>query len=499
ENVLRRVARLPLFSSAAQIVTATYADLKGRYPLVGLVGGVAAISIRRMSLATARSSTPLLQRLEPQISMANSYACVGLDELEKRFPVLQQSAEEVVGRLKDTLFLTMDDLQLRMNEGMGRVVGRTEQVMEQTRAAIQANVMSIQNSSLGGTVVSVLDELLTRSEEAAVYYLPLPDALREFFAPPEREWELSLQRYEEEEDDDDEEPGLWSRARYLGLHVGLLLQHWAGMLRDSLRQRALVLGDLSDTVGLTWLLEAALALSQRLLGFYLAQVYRMEELRSLVVSQLVLLARMFLDLRPVRAALTFPGQVQSTLMVVMRDLWELSQILIQLLINTTPLYNMVRILSGPSEPLISAKKAVEHLSMVCKVTGCHLCSASVKSCVRHGGGGVPSDRDGPVDQVHRGVASRLSDGRNPGKRAGKPTGMTGMRCPQVPSRGHSHCLTHARCDRLWDEGSHRAGLGQRQQDLDNRKGSDGKPERALLGIRQQLKADGMNPTEDSPR
>ncbi|XP_018620361.1 perilipin 6 [Scleropages formosus] len=355
ENVLRRVARLPLFSSAAQIVTATYADLKGRYPLVGLVGGVAAISIRRMSLATARSSTPLLQRLEPQISMANSYACVGLDELEKRFPVLQQSAEEVVGRLKDTLFLTMDDLQLRMNEGMGRVVGRTEQVMEQTRAAIQANVMSIQNSSLGGTVVSVLDELLTRSEEAAVYYLPLPDALQ-------REWELSLQRYEEEEDDDDEEPGLWSRARYLGLHVGLLLQHWAGMLRDSLRQRALVLGDLSDTVGLTWLLEAALALSQRLLGFYLAQVYRMEELRSLVVSQLVLLARMFLDLRPVRAALTFPGQVQSTLMVVMRDLWELSQILIQLLINTTPLYNM---LQESSEQQTEADLSQEDLSDNC--------------------------------------------------------------------------------------------------------------------------------------
>uniref|UniRef100_A0A8C2WS92 Uncharacterized protein n=1 Tax=Cyclopterus lumpus TaxID=8103 RepID=A0A8C2WS92_CYCLU len=90
-SVVLRVSSLPLVSSAMQSVTSVYSEVKGRYPLLRLVGGVAEVGV---SVAMTRA-TPLLQSLEPQIEVANSFALVGLDRLEKNFPILNQSTEEV--------------------------------------------------------------------------------------------------------------------------------------------------------------------------------------------------------------------------------------------------------------------------------------------------------------------------------------------------------------------------------------------------------------------
>lgn len=80
------------------------------------------------------------------------------------------------------------------------------------------------------------------------------------------------------------------------------------------------------------------SLLQLLLSFYTTQVYRVEELRSLLMAQLTSGIQALKVLPPVQQILALPTQVRT----IMNDLLELGQILIQLLINTTPLYDLVR-------------------------------------------------------------------------------------------------------------------------------------------------------------
>lgn len=92
-------------------------------------------------------------------------------------------------------------------------------------------------------------------------------------------------------------------------------------------------------VGLGQVLELVGELLQYLQAFLVAVVYRVESMRELSVNRIRGQALMLAELRPVRQVRQLPVQIQQLL----RDLQELSRILLQLLVNTTPLYNMVRV------------------------------------------------------------------------------------------------------------------------------------------------------------
>ncbi|XP_035276058.1 perilipin 6 [Anguilla anguilla] len=335
ENVAGRIVRLPLLSSVLQMVSSAYADAKGRYALVGLVGGVAEDSVRSVSQAAARQATPLLQRLEPQIRVANSFASVGLDQLEKRVPILHQSVEEVMGHLKDALFLTLDDVQLRVNAELDRIRDGVERLVGGTQNALGVTLRT--------SVALGIDNLLTYSEEAADYFLHLP---------PDLQGELELRRQEYEDENDEEEPGMWTRVRSLQLWLNLYLYHRALLLMASLQPIQYILGGLSDTMGLTQLVEAVIRLSRRLMTFTVARGHQLVALKDAVVSQLSEVIRMALELPPISRAL-------DNLAVFLSDLQELSKLLLQLLINTTPLYNM---LQKPAEQQLEDYLIQEYLS-----------------------------------------------------------------------------------------------------------------------------------------
>lgn len=90
-------------------------------------------------------------------------------------------------------------------------------------------------------------------------------------------------------------------------------------------------------MGLGQVLELAGELLQYLQTFLVALVYRAEGVRELSVQQIRGRALTLMELSPVRQVLELPVQVQKLL----KDLQELSKILLQLLVNSTPLYNMV--------------------------------------------------------------------------------------------------------------------------------------------------------------
>ncbi|XP_077071143.1 perilipin 6 [Siphateles boraxobius] len=327
-NVLKRVAKLPLISSALQQASSVYMGVKGRYPLLGFVGGVAELGVRSASTAALQQAAPLLQNLGPEIEAVNSFALVGLEQLEKYLPILQQPTDEVVANLKDAFFSRLDGAQSRVNDELDRAVNRWDEVMELSwRLLAEA-----QDSAPGRVITAGLDELITQSEAAVAYYLPLPPTLR-------HEWERRVQSYEDEdEDDEEEEPRMWTRIRSLLLCLYLQLYHRLMKLRERVDRVLQMLGAAAETVGLTQLMQMVESLLQLLLSFYTSQVHRGEELRFLLVAQLTSGIQALKVLPPVQQILALPTQVRT----IMNDLLELGQILIQLLINTTPLYDLMK-------------------------------------------------------------------------------------------------------------------------------------------------------------
>uniref|UniRef100_A0A673AIY6 Perilipin 6 n=1 Tax=Sphaeramia orbicularis TaxID=375764 RepID=A0A673AIY6_9TELE len=324
-SAMLRVSRLPLVRSALQSMTSAYSDVKGRYPLLGLVGGVAEVGVRSVSQIAMTRATPLLQSLEPQIEVANSFAMDGLDRLEKNFPILHQSTDEVVGHLKDAFLLTLDDVQMWVVDNMDGVVDQLERLSDSGWAALRV----LQDTQVGRVAASGLDDVLSRLEDATAYYLPLPPTLR-------REWEARVQQYEEEDDDD--EPSLWTRIRSLMLNIGLQIYHRMLKVRDQLGGGVRALRSAANTVGLGQVMELLNDLLLSLQSLLVALLYRTENLREVglnrVRSQAVLLA----ELPPIRQVLELPIQMQQLL----GDLQELSKLLVQLIINATPLYNMLQ-------------------------------------------------------------------------------------------------------------------------------------------------------------
>lgn len=65
-SAVLRVSHLPLVRSALELVTSMYSEAKGRYPLLGLVGGVAEVGVQNASKVALSGATPLVQTLRPQ-------------------------------------------------------------------------------------------------------------------------------------------------------------------------------------------------------------------------------------------------------------------------------------------------------------------------------------------------------------------------------------------------------------------------------------------------
>ncbi|XP_028984623.1 perilipin 6 [Betta splendens] len=324
-SAVLRVLRLPLLRSALQSVTLAYAGVKGQHPLLELMGGVAEVGVRSVSHEAMRRATAVLQSLEPQIEVANTFAHAGLSRLEKNFPILTQSTDEVKERLKDAFFVTLDDMQLWV---AGSLEGALVQLEHLTNAAREV-LQHLQDSQLGRAAASGLDDMLRRLEDATVHYLPLPPTLR-------LECEMRVQQLEDEDDED--EPSLWMRVQSLLLHLSLQLYHRINKDRDQLQEAVRTLVDAAVKVGLGQVLALVGDLLLYLHSFMVMLVYRAGGLRAMTLKRVRSQAGMLAQLSPVRQVWRLPIQIQHLL----RDLQELSKLVLQLVINVTPLYNMLQ-------------------------------------------------------------------------------------------------------------------------------------------------------------
>ncbi|XP_068108339.1 perilipin-3-like [Hyperolius riggenbachi] len=175
-NVLQRLANLPLFQSAFQIAFLAYSDVKSIHPVVGHLCEVSERGAKALSEVATFGVAPILKAMEPQISVVNNVALRVVEELEERLPVLDQPADEVASGLRTLLVDGIRGVKDRAVDRVQNIVASTQALFNESTEVVLLAVASLNTVGVGEMVRVVADSLLTRAEELVERYLPNPDA-----------------------------------------------------------------------------------------------------------------------------------------------------------------------------------------------------------------------------------------------------------------------------------------------------------------------------------
>ncbi|XP_075681885.1 perilipin-2-like isoform X2 [Rhinoderma darwinii] len=174
QNVVVRLINLPLVSSTYDMVS-VYVNTRDNHPYLKSVCDVAEKSVRTITSVAVTSAMPILQKLEPQIAMANTIVCIGLDKIEEKLPILYQPTDKVVANASEAVVGAKD----AVIQGFTGVVDKTKVAVQDSVAMTKSVVNGSINTVLGSSVVKIMsnrvDAALTKSETLLEQYLPPTD------------------------------------------------------------------------------------------------------------------------------------------------------------------------------------------------------------------------------------------------------------------------------------------------------------------------------------
>uniref|UniRef100_M3ZUF9 Perilipin 1 n=1 Tax=Xiphophorus maculatus TaxID=8083 RepID=M3ZUF9_XIPMA len=109
-NAAARLVKLPVVRSACATLSVLYRDAKSSNPSLRSMCEALESGVTALSAAACTRASPVIVKLEPQISIANNFACKGLDWLEMSFPVLLSPPDQCTDKgptLSLTIFLKL--------------------------------------------------------------------------------------------------------------------------------------------------------------------------------------------------------------------------------------------------------------------------------------------------------------------------------------------------------------------------------------------------------
>ncbi|KAL6050943.1 hypothetical protein STEG23_009301, partial [Scotinomys teguina] len=183
-SVVTRVANLPLVSSTYDLVSSAYVSTKDQYPYLRSVCEMAEKGVKTVTSVAVTSTLPIIQKLEPQIAVANTYACKGLDRIEERLPILNQPTAEIVANAKgvvtgakDVVTTTVagakDSVASTITGVMDKTKGAVTGSMERTKSVVNDSINTVLGSRMVQFVSSGVENALAKSEVLVDQYFPL--------------------------------------------------------------------------------------------------------------------------------------------------------------------------------------------------------------------------------------------------------------------------------------------------------------------------------------
>ncbi|XP_004782342.1 perilipin-2 isoform X3 [Mustela putorius furo] len=185
-NVVTQVVNLPLVSSTYDLVSSAYISTKDQYPCLKSVCEMAEKGVKTITSVAVTSALPFIQKLEPQIAVANTYACKGLDRIEEKLPILNQPTNQVVASArgavtgaKDAVTTTVTGAKDSMASTVTAVIDKTKGAVtgsvEKTKSVVSGSINTVLGSRMMHLVNNGVENALTKSELLVDQYLPLTE------------------------------------------------------------------------------------------------------------------------------------------------------------------------------------------------------------------------------------------------------------------------------------------------------------------------------------
>nr|XP_039335388.1 perilipin-2-like [Saimiri boliviensis boliviensis] len=185
-SVVTRVVNLPLVSSIYDLMSSAYVNTKDQYPYLKSVCEMAEKGVKIITSVALTGALPIIQKLEPQIAIADTHACKGLARMEERLPILNQPSTQVVANAKgavtepkDAVTTTVtgakDSMASTVTGVMDKTKGAVTGSVEMTKSVVSGSINTVLGSWIMQLVSSGVENALTKSELLVEQYLLLTE------------------------------------------------------------------------------------------------------------------------------------------------------------------------------------------------------------------------------------------------------------------------------------------------------------------------------------
>ncbi|XP_060092985.1 perilipin-3-like isoform X2 [Heteronotia binoei] len=177
QSMIEKVAALPLVHTAYEMVSTTYSSAKESHPAIQAVCDMAETGVKTMATSAVSSAQPLLDKLEPQIAAANSYACKGLDKLQETLQVVEKvvlDTKDLIVDAKDSICSKVTEVKDVMSSMVDEAIETTQENVLIAEFTVASGLSTMIESSLA-MVDGGVEKVFEKSEELIDHFLPLTE------------------------------------------------------------------------------------------------------------------------------------------------------------------------------------------------------------------------------------------------------------------------------------------------------------------------------------
>ncbi|NXT01646.1 PLIN3 protein, partial [Jacana jacana] len=186
-SAVDRVTSLPLLNSAFNLVSSAYNHTKETHPYLSGVCNVAETVAAVAVGSVVGGAQPILNQLEPQITLVNEYACKGLDQLEENLPFLQQPADKVISDTKQLVSTKVTSAMDAACEAKGAMADKVTEAVDLTKNVVGDSVKltrsmvtstvnsAVEAAQMSQVVAGGVESVLGISEDLVDHYLPMTE------------------------------------------------------------------------------------------------------------------------------------------------------------------------------------------------------------------------------------------------------------------------------------------------------------------------------------
>nr|XP_025044070.1 perilipin-3-like [Pelodiscus sinensis] len=175
QSALKRVASLPLVSTACDLAATAYTSTRESHPYVKSLCDMAEKEVTSLTSVAASTEPSAPPALEPQEATRTESHSEVPENVAANLATLQQTAEKAMSDTQEPVSSRLTDVK----ESMIRAADMTKEAMQDgmktTRSVVAEGMSTVVESRMGQLAISGMEAMLEKSEELLDHYLPMTE------------------------------------------------------------------------------------------------------------------------------------------------------------------------------------------------------------------------------------------------------------------------------------------------------------------------------------